>query len=87
MIINEQSLFQRKLKKGKPTGKAVLSGFTFDFGVPLKSASAANAANYQVDAVTTKKVKKNTQHILHPITNIIVSYVVTSDAVEIAFVR
>jgi hypothetical protein len=36
-----------------PTGKAVLSGFTFDFGVPL---NAASAANFQVDTVTTKTV-------------------------------
>ena len=69
MVIGEQPLFHRKLnKKGKPAGKAVLSGFTLDFGVPLNSAAASNAANYQVDTVTTKKVKKVVEHILHPIT-------------------
>ena len=83
MIIGEQPLFQRKLKKGKPTGKAVLSGFTLDFGVPLNSAAAANAANYQVDTITTKKVKKKKETILHPITNFTVSYLAASDAVEI----
>ena len=67
--------FRRKLnKKGKPVGKAVLSGFTFEFGTPLNPSAAGNAANYQVDSVTTKKVKKKVQHVLHPITNFTVSY-------------
>jgi hypothetical protein len=42
---------------------------TPDFGVPLDSAAAANAANYQVDTITTKKVKKKKETILHPTTN------------------
>jgi hypothetical protein len=55
VVIGEQPLFERKLnKKGKPTGKAVLSGFTLDFGVALNSAAAANSSNYQVDTITTK---------------------------------
>jgi hypothetical protein len=37
----------------KPTGKAILAGFTLDFGVPL---NAESAANFQVDTVTTKTV-------------------------------
>ena len=83
MIIGEQPLFVRKTnKKGKPTGKAVLSGFTLDFGVPL---NAAAAAKFQVDTITTKKVKKKTVQILHPITKFTVSYVAASDAVEITF--
>ena len=64
-------------------GKAVLSGFTVDFGVPLNAADAANRANYQLDTVTTKKVKKKTETILHPITKFTVSYLAASDAVEI----
>ena len=84
VIIGEQPIFDRKLnKKGKPMGKAVLSGFTVDFGVPLNAADAAKRANYQLDTVTTKKVKKKTETILHPITKFTVSYVAASDAVEI----
>ena len=83
VIVGEQPIFKRKTnKKGKPTGKAVLSGFTLDFGVPL---NGANAANYQVDSITTKKVKKKTVQILHPITKFTVSYVPVSDAVQITF--
>jgi RHS repeat-associated protein len=83
VIVGEQPHFERKTnKKGKPTGKAVLSGFTLDFGVPL---NAAGAANFQVDSVTTKKVKKKTVQILHPITKFTVSYVAASKAVEITF--
>ncbi len=86
VIISEAPLFRRKLnKKGKPTGKAVLSDFTLDFGVPLNPAAAGNAANYQIDSITKKKSKKGSQTILHPITNFTVSYVPASDAVEIAF--
>ena len=70
---------------GKPTGKAVLSGFTLDLGVPLNAASASDSANYQVDAVTTKRVKKKIETILHPIKKFTVSYVAASDAIEIKF--
>jgi hypothetical protein len=83
MIIGEQPVFRRKLKKGKATGKAVLSGFTLDFSVPLNAAAAANAVNYQVDTITTKKVKKKKETILHPIAKFTVSYLASSDAVEI----
>ncbi len=81
VIIGEQSIVQRKFnKKGKAAGKAVLTGFTLDYGVPLSSAAASN---YKLDAVSIKKVKKNKKTILQPITNFRVSYLVTSDAVEI----
>ena len=71
VIIGEQPVFERKRnKKGKPTGKAALAGFALDFGVPLNSAAAESAASYQVDTVTTKKVKKKKETLLQPITNI-----------------
>ncbi len=84
VIIGEQPVFERKLnKKGKPIGKAMLSGFTVDFGVPLDAAGAANRADFQLDTVTTKRVKKKSETILHPITKFTVSYVAASNAVEI----
>jgi MBG domain (YGX type)/Bacterial Ig-like domain (group 3)/MBG domain len=84
VIIGQHPFFQRRLnKKGKPTGKAVLSGFALDFGVALNATAAENAANYQVDAVTTKKIKKKKETIPQPITNFTVSYLAASDAVEI----
>jgi hypothetical protein len=86
VIIGEQALFDRKTnKKGRPTGKAVLTGFTLDFSAPLNSATAANTANFQVDTITKKKLKKRSEIILHPITNFMLSYVAASDAVEIIF--
>jgi hypothetical protein len=86
VVIGEQPFFQRKLnKKGKPTGKAVLSGFTLDFGVALNAAAADTAANYQLDTVTTKKVKKKIETTLHPVANFRVSYIAASDAVQITF--
>ena len=82
MIIGEQSLFLRKTnKKGRPVGKPVLAGFEFEFSSPLNPASATNSANYQVDNVTKKRVKKKVERILQPITRFNVSY--SNDAVTI----
>ncbi len=83
-IIGEQAVFTRKLKKGKPVGKPVLTGYMLDFGAPL-NLTATNRANFEVATLTTKKVKKKTTHILQPISNFTVSYVPANDAVEIAF--
>ena len=83
-IVGEQPLFQRKLnRKGKPVGKAVLTGFAFHFAAAL-DASAASAAGYQVDTVTTRKVKGKKVTILHPVANLAVSYLPASDAIQIA---
>ncbi len=84
MVIGEQAVFQRKLKKGKPVGKSVLVGYMLDFSAPLNPA-AANRANFQVATMTTKKVKKKVTHILQPITSFNVSYVPANDAVDITF--
>ena len=83
VIIGEQPVFHRQLKKGRPTGKPALSGFTLDFSVALNAAAAGNAAHYQVDTVTTKKVRKKKETILHPITSFAVTYVAASDSVDI----
>jgi hypothetical protein len=72
-------------KQGKPVGKPVVAGFTLDVSVPLDSATATAPANYQVDTVCTEKVKRNVKRILHPITKFTVSYLPSSDAVELAF--
>ena len=86
LIIGQQPMIKRKLnKKGKPVGKATLSGFTLDFGVALNAGAAGNAGNYQVDTITTKKIKKKTVQSLHPIKNFTVTYVAASDAVQITF--
>ena len=86
VIIGEQPLFSRKTnKKGRPVGKPVLAGFEFEFSSPLNPASATNSANYQVDNVTEKRVKKKVERILEPITKFNVSY--SNDAVTIALAR
>jgi hypothetical protein len=84
VIVGEQALFRRKTnKKGKSVGKPVLTGYTFTFSTALDPATATNPANYLVDTVTTKKVKKKVQPILHLITNLTVSY--SANTVTIAF--
>ncbi len=86
MIIGEQAIFHRKTnKKGKPIGKAVLSGFVFDFSAALSSSDAANPDDYQVESITTKRVKKQTRHILHPITSFSVKYSAANDSVTLKF--
>jgi hypothetical protein len=87
VIIGEQAVFKRKLnKKGKPTGKAVLTGFALEFSAPLSTATAKNPANYQLDSITTKKVGKKTKTILHPITRFTVSYVAGTDTVDLSLI-
>ena len=77
-------MFQRKTnKKGKATGKPVLTGFAFHFSGALDPGAASNPANYQVDLVTTRKVKKKVQHILHPLSGFTVSYSPASDSVTL----
>ena len=51
----------------------------------FNSASASNAANYQIDTITTKKVKRKKETVLQPITTSTVAYLAASDAVEITF--
>jgi hypothetical protein len=83
-IIGEKALFTRKTnKKGKPVGSAFLSGFSLQFSEPLNLASAKNAGNYQLDTITTKKVKKKVTTILHPFTQFTVSYVAATDTVDL----
>ena len=84
MVISEQPVFQRKLNKnGKPVGKAVLTGFTLDFNMPLDAAAVSNPGNYQLDTVTTKKVKKKLDRVLHPIKSFTVTYTPASDSVTL----
>ena len=82
-----QTLFKRKTnKKGKPTGKAILTGFALEFSASLTTASAENPTNYQLDTITTKKVKKKVTTILHPITKFTVSYIPTTDSVDLTLI-
>jgi len=84
MVIGEQPVFRRKLNsKGKPTGKAVLTGFTLDFNMPLSVAAVSNPGNYELDTVTFKKVKKSLVPVLHPITRFTVTYTPASDSVTL----
>ena len=83
-VTGEQPVLVRKLnKRGKPIGKPVLSGFMLDFGVPLTPASVSNTGIFQLDTVTTKRVKRKLVTILHPIKKFTVLYVASSNAIEI----
>lgn len=80
-IVHEKLVFQRKTnKKGKPSGKPILTSFTFEFSGPLDPASADNPANYHLDAFVTKRVKKKVERTLHPIAKFTVSYAPATDS-------
>jgi len=67
-IISEQVLVTRKLnKKHKPVGKPVFSGFEFQFSEAMNPATVGNAGNYEVDWLSTKRVKRKTVQIFHPL--------------------
>ncbi len=84
VIVGEQAIFTRKTnKKGKPTGKPILTGFALDFSAPLNQGNASNRGNYQLDNVTTKKVKKKKTIVLKPITAFRVSYSAGSEIVDL----
>jgi FG-GAP-like repeat/PKD domain len=84
VIVSEHAVFQRKTnKKGKPVGKPTFVGFAFEFSEALDPASADDSANYHLDTVATKRVKKKVQRILHPITSFRVSYIAESDSVTL----
>jgi len=83
-VISEQPIFQRKLNKyGKPVGKPVLTGFRLGFNMPLFAAAVSNTGNYQLDTITTTKVKKKVVRVLQPITNFTVSYSPASRSVTL----
>ena len=84
MVIGEQAVFRRKLNKhGVPVGRAVLTGFTLDFNMPLGSSAASNPANYQLDVIKTVKVKKKLVRVLQPIKNFTVNYNSSTDSMTL----
>jgi hypothetical protein len=58
---------------GKPVGAEILTGFTLAFNMPLPTAAVTDTANYQLDSVTTKTVKKKVERVLLPMNNFNVS--------------
>jgi hypothetical protein len=83
VILAEQALFARKLnKKHEPFGKPTLTGFRLDFSTTMNPATAGNAGNYQVDWISTRRVKKKVVQILHPVP-FHVQYDATSDSVSL----
>ena len=53
-------------KKGKPIGKPVVD-IVFQFNTAMNPATADNVNNYQVGWISTRKIKKRIQTVLHPI--------------------
>ena len=58
---------QKKNKKGKPVGKATVQGFTLGFSTAMNPTTAGSAANYQLFATSTKRVKKKLTTLHTPV--------------------
>ncbi len=81
-IIGEQAIFRHT---GKKKGKLALSGFLFQFSAPLDQTSATTGGNFVVDSITTKRIKKRTQIVLHPIKAFALKYNSSNDSVTLTF--
>jgi streptogramin lyase len=67
-VIREAVLHtQKRNKKGKAVGRAVLSGFELDFNVAMNPASVSKLGNYQVGFYATRRVKRKTVRSVHPV--------------------
>ena len=81
MVISRQPVFRQKLnKKGKPVGKAVLTGFTLEFNMPLAEAAMSNPKDYELDTTT---INKRGGRVFHQIKNFSVAYTPGSDSVTL----
>jgi hypothetical protein len=84
VVVGEQALFRRKLNSHpKAVGKVTLAGFSFSFNEAINSSTAMHAANYQIAYLTTKKVKRKTTEVLHPITSFSAAYDAASESVTL----
>ena len=85
-IVSEQVVLRRKTnKKGKPIGKATLVGFQLNFNTAMNPGTAGSAANYQLNMITTKKVKKKIQQVLKPV-GFQVSYNAGNNSVQLTLI-
>jgi sugar lactone lactonase YvrE len=85
VIIGETALFKRKIKHRKPVGKPTLVGYMIDWSGKLNPSSANLAANYQVDMLGTKIVKKKKVLVVQPLNAFTVSYNDVSTSVDLLF--
>ena len=54
-------------KRGKPVGKATVTGFEIDYSTAMNSATAGNPNDYQVAKFVTKRVKRKSVRTLQAI--------------------
>ena len=58
---------QKTNKRGKKVGKPVSVGFELDYSTAMNPATAGLAANYQVTAYTTRRVKRRRILVTEPV--------------------
>jgi hypothetical protein len=79
VIVGEKALFTRK------KGKSILTGFSIRFNESLNASIAANPANYDIESIAIKTIKKKHERVEQPSTNFSVSYDSADDTATIAF--
>ncbi|WP_165226789.1 Ig-like domain repeat protein [Aquisphaera insulae] len=82
-ITAELPVYHRKVKNGKPVGRAVLAGFSLTFDEPLIASAATNLGNFELDAVATVTVKRKATHVLRKVTGLTVSYSPATETVTL----
>jgi uncharacterized delta-60 repeat protein len=83
VIIGEHPLFTPRFNRHhKPVGQPILSGFEFDFSEEMNPATAGAATNYQVDWISTRRVRKQTVQVLHAVP-VTVQYSSTTNSVSV----
>ena len=77
--------FQKTNKKGKAQGKKTFSGFNIQYSLPMNSATAGLATNYQLRAITIKRKKGKSNKILTPV-NFTANYDPSSKSVTLKII-
>jgi len=82
-IVLEQVVRKQKTnKKGKPVGKPAFVGFLLEYNTEMNPSTAGLAANYRVETVITRRVKKKTVKMYQPI-NFTAAYTSSNDSVTL----
>jgi hypothetical protein len=83
IVLEQVVRTQKTNKKGKPVGKPVLVGLALEYSTAMNPSTAGLAANYRVNEVVSRRVKRKTVSVLQPV-NFTAAYQATTDSVLLA---
>ncbi len=85
LIIGEHAIFQRLLKKGKPSGKPMLVGYMIDFSTRLNTSMQTSQRITRSMRSTPRRSRRKTVTSLQTLTNFTASYSDATESVELLF--